>query len=110
MPKARHNQQRREVATTRHKVATGITPRQLDLLLFINSYSRQSGLVPTNREMRRALNLTSSSTIHSHIVRLERHGLIVRDPEMRRNVSITPRGMAICGKYASGRSSEAVNV
>lgn len=105
MPKAVHNQQRRGVATTRHKAATGITPRQLDLLLFINTYSRQSGLVPTNREMRRALNLTSPATIHSHIVRLERHGLIARDPATRRNVFITPKGMEICGKYASGRKS-----
>lgn len=109
MPTASHNKQRSRVATTRQKPVTGVTPRQLDLLLFINTYTRQSGLVPTNREMRVAMSLASPATVHVHLVRLEKNGLIARDPETRRNVSITPKGMELCGKYASRPAGEVSN-
>ena len=54
--------------------------RQLDVLQFIYKEVQEHGYPPTVREICNAVQLSSTSTVHGHLSRLEKNGLIQRDP------------------------------
>lgn len=62
--------------------------RQEAILTFIKQHIRDKGYPPTVREIGTAVGLTSSSTVHGHIERLEKKGLIRRDPLKPRAIQI----------------------
>lgn len=61
----------------------------MQILEFIKSEVRTKGYPPSVREIGEAVGLASSSTVHGHLSRLEKKGLIRRDPTKPRAIEIT---------------------
>ena len=57
-----------------------LSTRQQAILEFIKMEVREKGYPPSVREIGEAVGLASSSTVHGHLDRLEKKGLIRRDP------------------------------
>ncbi len=55
-----------------------LTKKQLELLLFIDSYLNQRGMAPSFEEMKEAVNLKSKSGIHRLVTALEERGFLRR--------------------------------
>ncbi len=66
-----------------------ISNRQQAILSFIKDEVRDKGYPPSVREIGEAVGLASSSTVHGHLERLEKKGLIRRDPTKPRAIEIT---------------------
>src|SRR5918996_5942795 len=69
-------------------VELSLTKRQQEIFDFIKSYSAQHGYPPTVRDIGKAIGLTSSSTVHTHLSNLEKLGLIRRDPTKPRALEL----------------------
>lgn len=67
---------------------TKISKRQQDILQFIKQQVKSKGYPPSVREIGEAVGLASSSTVHGHLDRLEKKGLIRRDPTKPRAIEI----------------------
>lgn len=65
-----------------------ISNRQQAILEFIKTEVREKGYPPSVREIGEAVGLASSSTVHGHLDRLEKKGLIRRDPTKPRAIEI----------------------
>jgi len=65
-----------------------ISNRQQAILEFIKNEVREKGYPPSVREIGEAVGLASSSTVHGHLDRLEKKGLIRRDPTKPRAIEI----------------------
>ncbi|MFC0188798.1 transcriptional repressor LexA [Fictibacillus aquaticus] len=65
-----------------------LSRRQLDILDFIKLEVNQKGYPPSVREIGEAVGLASSSTVHGHLARLEKKGLIRRDPTKPRAIEV----------------------
>lgn len=65
-----------------------ISNRQQAILEFIKNEVRAKGYPPSVREIGEAVGLASSSTVHGHLDRLEKKGLIRRDPTKPRAIEI----------------------
>jgi repressor LexA len=66
-----------------------LTPKQKQLLLFINERIETTGVPPSFDEMKEALDLKSKSGIHRLIMALEERGFIRRLPHRARALEIT---------------------
>ncbi|HEX7056460.1 MAG TPA: transcriptional repressor LexA [Bacilli bacterium] len=66
-----------------------LSNRQTAILEFIKNNVREKGYPPSVREIGEAVGLASSSTVHGHLERLEKKGLIRRDPTKPRAIEIT---------------------
>lgn len=71
-----------------------LTKRQKEVLDFIHEEVENKNYPPSVREICQAMNLSSSSTVHSHLKALERKGFIKRDPTKPRAIAITGPAMA----------------
>jgi repressor LexA len=67
---------------------TSISPRQREVLAFIESTIRERGYPPSVREIGEAVGLTSPSTVHTHLNTLERLGYLRRDPTKPRAIEV----------------------
>lgn len=65
-----------------------LSNRQQAILKFIKDEVRDKGYPPSVREIGEAVGLASSSTVHGHLERLEKKGLIRRDPTKPRAIEI----------------------
>lgn len=65
-----------------------ISNRQQAILEFIKNEVRDKGYPPSVREIGEAVGLASSSTVHGHLERLEKKGMIRRDPTKPRAIEI----------------------
>lgn len=65
-----------------------ISNRQQSILNFIKNEVREKGYPPSVREIGEAVGLASSSTVHGHLERLEKKGMIRRDPTKPRAIEI----------------------
>lgn len=63
-----------------------ITQRQKQVLDFIEDHIATKGYPPTVREIGKGVNLSSSSTVHSHLKALEDAGLIKREAVLTRAI------------------------
>jgi repressor LexA len=84
-----------------------LSDRQKNILNFIKSENERKGYPPTVREIGEAVGLASSSTVHGHLGRLEKKGLIRRDPTKPRAIEIIypdhpTRSIPIVGKVTAG--------
>jgi repressor LexA len=79
--------------------AKRITPRQRQVLEFIESQMRDRGFPPSVREIGEAVGLTSPSTVHSHLNTLTKLGYLRRDPTK-------PRAIEVCWDSNSGAVME----
>lgn len=84
--------------------------KQSEIYEFLKTYTESKGYPPSVREICEAVSLRSTSTVHGHLKRLERKGLIKRDPSKPRaleiaELSTTKREMInipIIGKITAG--------
>jgi repressor LexA len=65
-----------------------LSTRQLAILDYIKKEVKEKGYPPSVREIGEAVGLASSSTVHGHLARLEKKGLIRRDPTKPRAIEI----------------------
>ena len=72
-----------------------LTPRQRQVLEFIDSQVRERGYPPSVREIGEAVGLSSSSTVHAHLAALQEKGFLRRDPTK-------PRAIEVCFDGGSG--------
>ena len=68
-----------------------LTPKQYELLAYIDTFLAQHGVSPSFDEMKEALNLKSKSGIHRLIVALEERGFIRRLPHLARALEVLRR-------------------
>lgn len=71
--------------------------KQIQILHYIWEKVNEHGYPPTVREIGEAVNLSSTSTVHGHISRLEKKGLLVKDPSKPRALEVTAAGLAELG-------------
>lgn len=103
------------VAPVKKKTLAG---KQLEVLEFLKSELCNKGYPPSVREICEAVGLKSTSTVHGHLERLEKKGLIRRDPSKPRAIEIldsSPLSIArdlvevpIVGKVTAGQPILAV--
>ena len=65
-----------------------LTVRQQQILSHIKEALRSKGYPPSVREIGQAIGLSSSSTVHNHLSKLEELGFIRRDPTKPRAIEI----------------------
>lgn len=65
-----------------------ISKRQQEAYDYICSYTAQHGYPPSVRDIGQAIGLSSPSTVHSHLHKLEDAGYIRRDPNKPRTIEI----------------------
>ncbi|MBR0118935.1 MAG: transcriptional repressor LexA [Eubacterium sp.] len=65
-----------------------ITDKQQAILDYIKKQLKEKGYPPSVREICLAVGLKSTSTVHMHLDKLERYGLIRRDPSKPRTIEI----------------------
>ena len=74
---------------------TDLTPRQRQVLEFVDAEVRHRGYPPSVREIGEAVGLSSSSTVHAHLAALQDKGYLTRDPTK-------PRAIELCYDAVSG--------
>jgi repressor LexA len=76
-----------------------LTPRQRQVLEFIDDEVRSRGYPPSVREIGEAVGLSSSSTVHAHLAALQEKGYLRRDPTK-------PRALELHFESGSGAALE----
>lgn len=72
-----------------------LSNRQQSILDFIKHEVATKGYPPSVREICEAVGLASSSTVHGHLARLEKKGLIRRDPTKPRAIEILDNDQSV---------------
>jgi repressor LexA len=67
---------------------TELTPRQRQVLEFVDAEVRHRGYPPSVREIGEAVGLSSSSTVHAHLAALQDKGYLTRDPTKPRAIEV----------------------
>ncbi len=67
---------------------TELTPKQVAILEVIKKSIRQKGYPPSVREIGQAVGLSSSSTVHGHLKKIEQKGYIRRDATKPRAIEV----------------------
>lgn len=90
-----------------------ISAKQQEILEYIKNQILDHGYPPAVREICAAVNLKSTSSVHSHLATLERNGYIRRDPTKPRAIEIVDdefnltrrelRNIPIIGEVAAGQ-------
>ncbi|MDR1012782.1 MAG: transcriptional repressor LexA [Lactobacillales bacterium] len=75
--------------------------RQVDILRFIYDTLENKKYPPTVREIGEAVGLSSTSTVHGYLERLEKQGLLYRDSDKPRVLEVTPIGLQKLGVQPS---------
>ena len=65
-----------------------ISAKQLEILEYIKSQILEKGYPPTVRDICEAVNLKSTSSVHSNLATLEKNGYLRRDPTKPRAIEI----------------------
>ena len=73
-----------------------LTPKQAAILAFIKDNIRKKGYPPSVREIGQAVGLSSSSTVHGYLKKLEDKGYLRRDPAK-------PRAMEVLDNLSENR-------
>lgn len=90
-----------------------LTKRQKQVLEFIKSFTDKKGYAPSLEEITKHLRLSSVSTAHHHISRLEKEGLIIREKNEPRAIKIKGEEeelvkIPLVGTIAAGEPIEAI--
>ena len=65
-----------------------VKDKQSEIYDFLKTYTESKGYPPSVREICEAVSLRSTSTVHGHLKRLEKKGMIKRDPSKPRALEI----------------------
>lgn len=90
-----------------------LTGRQREVYEFIREKIRSRGYGPTVREIGLHFEISSPNGVMCHLKALEKKGLIQREPNMSRAITLATedaqeRGLPLVGQIAAGALSEAV--
>jgi len=77
------------------EMSSRLTDRQVRILDFLIDTIRTRGYPPSVREIGAAVGLRSSSTVHSHLDKLEKLGYIRRDPTRSRAIEIVDKALDV---------------
>ena len=85
-----------------------LTPRQREVLAFVDRHCREQGMPPTVREIGRALGIASPNAVSEHLDALVRKGALIRSPHRSRGIipvegAANDRDIPILGRIAAGR-------
>lgn len=69
-------------------MSESLSSKQREVYEFLKKYSQEKGYPPAVREICEAVGLSSTSTVHGHLKRLEKKGLIKRDATKPRALEI----------------------
>jgi SOS regulatory protein LexA len=67
--------------------------KQVEIYEFIKDQIKEKGYPPSVREICAAVALKSTSTVHGHLERLEKKGLIKRDPTKPRTIEVVENSL-----------------
>ena len=70
------------------KLVMELNEKQKEVYDFLLEFTKTNGYPPSVREICKAVSLKSTSTVHGHLKRLEKKGLIYRDPTKPRAIVI----------------------
>ena len=93
---------------------TGLTPKQKQLLEFIQDYADTHGFPPTQQEIATRFGFRSLGTVQNYLVRLEQHGMLRRSWNAKRAIEVVrperpeTLELPVLGYVAAGRPIEAV--
>jgi repressor LexA len=86
-----------------------VKDKQEEIYQFLKAHTESKGYPPSVREICEAVNLKSTSSVHGHLKRLEKRGLIRRDPTKPRALEIIDNtlkkemvNIPIVGKVTAG--------
>ena len=65
-----------------------LTQKQIEILYYIKNQVQKQGYPPSVREICKGVNLKSTSTVHSHLEKLEMKGYIRKDPTKPRAIEV----------------------
>jgi repressor LexA len=65
-----------------------LTEKRMQILNYINDYVKSNGYPPSVREIAKHVNLSSASSVHSHLNTLVNNGYLVRDPSKPRAIKV----------------------
>lgn len=90
-----------------------LTPKQKQVLDYIQAYSAEQGYAPTQQEIARRFGFQSLGTVQNYLVRLEREGFLRRSWNAKRALEVVDAGpreneIPLLGRVAAGRPIEAV--
>jgi repressor LexA len=93
-----------------------ITKRQKEVLDFVSTFIEAHGYAPSLEEIGRALGLSSVATVHKHLSNLQRKGLLAREWNRGRSLSVEPPpapagavDIPLLGIVAAGEPIEAIS-
>lgn len=105
------------------RYSSGLTPKQKQLLEYIESFTETRGYAPSQSEIAKYFQFKSLGTVQNYLVRLERHGLLKKTWNARRGMEIVPPQphsfplvttspatvpLPLSGRVAAGRPIEAI--
>ncbi|PIT98625.1 MAG: repressor LexA [Bdellovibrionales bacterium CG10_big_fil_rev_8_21_14_0_10_45_34] len=70
------------------KKSPHLTPKQLEVLSFIESFQQKQGYTPSQREIANHFEFRSLGTVQNYLVRLEREGVLKRNWNAKRALEI----------------------
>ncbi len=91
-----------------------LTQKQREVYDFIRDKIRSRGYGPTVREIGSHFDISSPNGVMCHLKALEKKGLISREPNMSRAITLAtesfdrPRGLPLAGRIAAGLLHEAI--
>jgi site-specific DNA-methyltransferase (adenine-specific) len=90
------------------------TKRQKQILNFITSFQKKKGFAPSLEEIKKHLRLSSVSTIHFHIKKLQDEGFLNKGENSPRSISVFESQQMVkiplMGTIAAGQPIEAIQV
>jgi repressor LexA len=95
----------------------GLTPKQKEILEFINDFSQKRGFAPSQTEIAKHFKFKSLGTVQNYLVRLEREGALQKTWNGKRSLQVIPppqsvplaATLPILGRVAAGRPIEALD-
>lgn len=76
---------------------SGINEKRDQIIRFISEQIAEKGYPPSVREIAKAVNVRSSSTIHTYLSKLKEEGLLQKDGANSRAIRLTASGQAALG-------------
>jgi len=85
----------------------GMTPRQLKLMVFVQTYTAEHGYSPSCREIAAGIGVKAASNVIDIIKALEERGLCRRLPRRSRSLALTETGHLTAVRFAARSVSRA---
>lgn len=79
---------------------TGMTPRQLQLMVFVQNYVAEHGYSPNYQEMADGVQLASKGNVARIVHCLEERGYVRHLPRKARSLGLTDDGAAVAQRFA----------